>query len=142
MMLKFEKVREVKSPTRAHPFDAGIDMYIPEDFPGVRLKHGQSILLPLGIKVDVPRGWCMVMTNKSGVASKKRLDTLACVIDHGYIGEIHLNLVNNGLSEVILSPGEKVIQGILYQCGLHVPTEVKSLEVSSERGENGFGSTD
>ncbi len=31
MQLKFTKIREVKSPVRAHPTDAGIDFFIPTD---------------------------------------------------------------------------------------------------------------
>ena len=30
MTLKYVKVRKVKSPSRAHPFDAGIDFFVPE----------------------------------------------------------------------------------------------------------------
>lgn len=141
-MIKMMRVRDVKMPNRAHEFDAGIDFFVPMDFPGARLKHGQSVLIPSGVKVEVPRGWCMVMTNKSGVASKNRLDTLACVIDHGYTGEVHINLVNNGIQDVVIEPGMKIVQGILYQCGLHMPVEVESILEDSERGAKGFGSTD
>ena len=140
-MIKMMRVCDVKMPRRAHEFDAGIDFFVPNDFPGVRLKHGQAILIPSGIKMEVPPGWCMVMTNKSGVASKQGLDVMACVIDHGYTGEVHINLINNSLHDTIIEPGMKIVQGILYQCGLHVPTEVKHIEETSERGGKGLGST-
>lgn len=103
--LKYCKVREVKSPNRAHPEDAGIDFYVPTtidvdtfnekckltgDAPEYKLDDngnvieitihpGESVLLPSGIKVNVPSGYMLQFTNKSGVASKKHLHVGACV---------------------------------------------------------------
>ena len=50
--LKFCKVADVKSPTRAHSTDAGIDFFVPNDFIETLLKPGCSILIPSGIKVE------------------------------------------------------------------------------------------
>lgn len=145
MTLKFCKVRSVKSPVRANPGDAGIDFFFPEGTPAVDLTHGESVLIPSGIKVDVPFGYAMIFFNKSGVASNKRLDVLACVVDHGYKGECHLNLINNGHSKVRLSPGDKVVQGILLPVALFDVVETDPtqmwLEAVGSRGEGGFGST-
>ena len=144
-MLKFCKVRDVKSPVRAHEGDAGIDFFMPNDVGAVDLKHGDSALIPSGIKVDVPHGLALIFFNKSGVASKKRLDVMACVVDHGYQGEVHLNLINNGHGVQRLVPGEKLLQGILVPVALSSPVETSAddmwLETQSQRGSGGFGST-
>lgn len=143
--MKFCKVRDVKSPNRANPGDAGIDMFVPDDFPGIRLRHGESALIPSGIKVDVPHGFCFMIENKSGVGSKKKLDRLACIVDCGYTGEVHISLINNGLNDQVIAPGDKIVQGILIPIGLHEPEEVSPDEmwkdVVGTRAEGGFGST-
>ena len=73
MYIKFTKVRDVKSPCRANPGDAGIDIYVPSDFKPKQLDHGDSILIPAGIKVEVPIGYALIFHNKSGIAAKKNL---------------------------------------------------------------------
>lgn len=83
--MKFSKVREVKSPCRAHDTDAGIDFFIPEDFVSTKMKVGDSVLIPSGIKVNVPKGYMLTAFNKSGVATKKGLSVGACVVDESEI---------------------------------------------------------
>ena len=67
-----------------------------------------------------------------------------CVVDAGYRGEIHLHLFNDGLNDVTLKPGMKIMQF----CVVQVP-EVNLEEITtddfdkytSSRGANGFGSS-
>lgn len=149
--LKYTKVREVKSPNRAHPFDAGIDFYVPtnlreEDMASKyetvgcvpehkidadgniqswTLKPGESILIPSGIKVKVPEGYMLQYHNKSGVASKKHLLVGANTVDIGYEGECHINLHNVSNEPQMVAAGDKIVQGILVKIGFHVPEEVE-----------------
>jgi dUTP pyrophosphatase len=149
--LKYCKVREVKSPNRAHPEDAGIDFYVPttidvdtfnekckvtEDSPEYKLDDngniteitihpGESVLLPSGIKVKVPSGYMLQFTNKSGVASKKHLIVGANVVDCGYEGECHINLHNVSTYNQIIYAGDKIVQGILIPVALNMPEEMK-----------------
>lgn len=143
--LKFTKVRSVKSPNRGTQGSAGIDFFIPDDFPSLVLQHGESCLIPSGIKVRVPDNYALIAQNKSGIASKKCLDIMACVIDSDYQGEVHINLINNGNSLQELKAGDKIIQFLLTPIS-HCDVEEVSLEelypIVSDRGEGGFGSTD
>ena len=145
MQLKYVKVRDVKSPKRANSTDAGIDFFVPEDIQTRVIFPSESILIPSGIKVDVPSGWALIFKNKSGVATKKGLIVGAEVVDHGYSGEVHIHLINTGKEKVNIQPGEKIIQGVMLEVGLHEPVEVSVDEmwndVQSDRGEGGFGST-
>lgn len=169
--LKFCKVRKVKSPTRAHDTDAGIDFYVPEDltpevlqakcemtknFVFYKEENGivseitlcphESILLPSGIHVKIPHGYALVYMNKSGVASKKHLHVGACVVDESYEGECHLNLTNVGDCNITIHAGEKLVQGIVLQVNYCMTEEFNSLDElyadsNSARGDGGFGST-
>lgn len=165
--LKYCKVRDVKSPVRAHSTDAGIDFFIPSDltpevfkntcgviscYPNytvddnqhistITLLPGQSVLIPSGIKVKVPDGYMLMYDNKSGIASKKKLLIGAKVIDIGYEGECHINLHNVSTTNQTILAGDKICQGILVQIGFHVPEEVASEDelFGSERSARGAG---
>lgn len=137
--LKICKVREVKTPNRAHPEDAGIDFYVPTNIDvdtfaekcmvtgdyvqytlndagnikDIILEPGQSVLLPSGIKVKVPSGYMLQFTNKSGVAAKKHLLVGSSVVDVGYEGESHINLHNVSTRTQTICAGDKIVQAIL-----------------------------
>ena len=144
--LYFCKVRDVKSPVKAHPFDAGFDFFIPNDYGRRILPPGFDILIPSGIKVIVPEGYALIAKNKSGVATKQKLRTGAAVVDTGYSGEVHIHLFNDGLTDIQLQGGMKIVQFVLVKIGTHQsyeisPEEYKKRMEESERGEGGFGST-
>ena len=142
--MKFTKIRDVKSPTRANSTDAGIDFFIPNDHVFSYLKPGASVLIPSGVKVNCPEGYALIAFNKSGVATKKGLQVGACVVDCGYQGEIHIHLVNVGQEFAQLNPGDKVVQFVLIKLGDPVIQQVSEddlYEKESNRGEGGFGST-
>ena len=142
--MKFTKTRDVKSPTRANSTDAGIDFFIPNDYEGTDLVPGESAFIPSGVKVNVPEGFALIAFNKSGVAVKKKLHVGACVVDHGYQGEIHINLTNVGDDIQQLEPGDKIVQFVLLPLGDPTVEEVEDAELYtsiSSRGTGGFGST-
>lgn len=145
MYLKFTKVRDVKSPSRANFHDAGLDFYIPNDFQSKILYPNTDILIPSGIKIEVPENHMALFLNKSGVSTKKKLVVGAQVIDVGYEGEVHIHLFNIGSEPIDINPGDKIIQLVLVPISIGVPQECKienMYENKSNRGEGGFGSTD
>lgn len=142
--MKITKVRKVKTPTRGTERSAGIDFYVPDDFNKVKLFPGDDVLIPSGIKVEVPEGYALTAFNKSGIAVNKKLLVGACIIDEDYQGEIHLHLFNVSREPVIVSPGEKLIQFLLMPIFYDEIEEVMPENIhikKSNRGEFGFGST-
>ncbi len=113
--MKIAKVRNVKTPTRGTQGSAGIDFYVPNDYPDslCRVEPGERYFIPSGIHADVPDGYALIAMNKSGVALKKDLMVGACVVDSDYQGEIHLHLVNVGQHTVSINPGDKLVQFLL-----------------------------
>ena len=110
------------------------------------LLPGESILIPSGIKVKVPDGYMLQFHNKSGVASKRHLLVGANTVDIGYEGECHINLHNVGDEEQAINAGDKIVQGIIIPVNFAMPEEVDNESIlfkdsTSERKENGFGST-
>lgn len=144
MDLSFIKTRDVKSPVRGHPSDAGIDFFVPEDFETVYLLPGEDVLIDSGIKVIVPRDYALIFKEKSGVAVKKKLTLGASVIDSDYRGVVHFHLFNNGTTAQTISAGEKIVQGIVFPISLCEPKEITEENYNlncTQRGEGGFGST-
>ena len=144
--MKIAKVRDVKTPIRGTKKSAGLDFFIPNDFPGTHfLIPGQSINIASGIHVQVPKGYALIVMNKSGVALKKGLQVGACVIDEDYQGEVHLHVINIGGDVTEINPGEKLVQMILLKvlyAGVEVIETLQELyPEESDRAAGGFGST-
>lgn len=140
--MKVQKLRNVKTPIRSTSASAGIDFYVPEDFETQVLKPGESVLIPSGIKAQVPRGYALIAFNKSGVATKQGLQVGACIIDEDYEGEIHLHMVNISNKEQTVATGQKLVQFVLIPVCYFDIEEVDEIQNrNTERGAGGFGST-
>jgi dUTP pyrophosphatase len=168
--IKFLKVRDVKSPSRANKLDAGIDFYVPELtreyieffkeknpnieiikhdlFYYIKLKPQERVLLPSGIHCQMSEpGRALIAANKSGVSTKTGLIFGAQVVDYEYRGEIHLSLINTSNSEVILNSNMKILQFLeMPVFNSEILISEMSVETfyrnSTTRGADGFGSTD
>ena len=114
----------------------------------VEMLPGSKICLPCGIHVNLPSNVLLKAENKSGIASKRGLIFGASVIDVDYQGEVHINMINPTSNNVFIKAGEKIIQYLpMFQPMMHEVIEYKSIEelyknTISERGADGFGSTD
>ena len=150
MILEFMKTRKsAKTPTRANPSDAGLDVYFcPEDGESVNLKKGENRLFQTGLKFGVPHGYMLEVKNRSGNAAKRHLLVGACVVDSGYDGEVFINLHNIGQDVQVVQPGERIAQAVLIPVIPVSPVEYEwddlysRVQVHSNRGDGALGSTD
>ena len=153
MLLKIARTHNMaKLPSRANPSDAGADVFYcpkqdPYSFKHVDLDPGDSVVLPTGLKVEVPHGYMLEVKNRSGMAAKKSLVVGACVVDSGYSGEIFVNLHNIGNTKKTVEVGDKIAQLVLipvvqWRC---FPVDVDRLYndplTISSRGDGALGST-
>lgn len=142
MRIRYVKTRNVKDPSYGTKGSAGIDFYVPNDFQEIGIPPGCDILIPSGIKVELPDDTALIAFNKSGISTKNRLQVGACVVDSDYTGEIHLHLFNWGNSISFISPGQKLVQFVLlpyYQATLY--QSIDDFFKETERKDGGFGST-
>lgn len=145
-MLKIQKTRNVITPNRGTAGSAGLDFYVPSDFNPKILSPGESVNIPSGIRAKVPAGFAMIAFNKSGIAVNRSLTVGAAVVDEDYTGEIHLNVINVGVSLQQIDPDMKLIQFLLipvsYAEVIECPEgEDLFADFHTERGSGGFGST-
>lgn len=107
---------------------------------------GEQVNIPSGIKVNIlDKNTYLEANNKSGIASKYHLVVGACVVDADYQGEVHLNMLNVGNTDIEITSGMKIVQFIhKYYVDTNweeISTdEYNNLEVS-DRGDGGFGSS-
>lgn len=129
---------DAKPPTRGTKESAGIDFYTPKD---LIIPPNEDILVSLDIRVEIPKGYALVLLEKSGIATKKKLDIGAKLIDSDYRGVIHCHLINNSNKIQTFSKGDKICQGIIIPIWIGDVTIVNTIENNTIRGEGGFGST-
>ncbi len=127
---------EAKLPTRAHPDDAGLDLYNLED---VLLESGHGKVVKTGIALAIPAGHVGMVADRSSLA-KKGIKSAGGVIDAGYRGEVHIVLWNLSREAVQLKSGERIAQLLILPIATPAVKEVQSLD-ETQRGKNGFGST-
>ena len=142
MRIRYKKTRDVKDPSYGTKGSAGIDFYVPNDLKSLSIYPGDSILIPSGIKVELPDETALIAFNKSGVCTKQSLQVGACVVDSDYRGEIHLHVFNYSNQIQYIDKGQKLVQFILlpYHQATLIPLREDDFS-TTERGEGGFGST-
>ena len=127
---------EATLPTRAHPDDAGLDLYNLED---ILLDAGQGKVAKTGIAIALPVGYVGLVADRSSLA-KKGIKTAGGVIDAGYRGEIHIVLWNISKEPIQLKRGERIALLLIFPIATPAVQEVNSLD-ETRRGSCGFGST-
>lgn len=124
-------------PTRAHEFDAGLDLYSAED--DVYIYPRNSELFDTGVHIQLPKNTVGFLKSKSGLNVKSGI-TSEGVIDVGYTGSIVVKLYNHSDKPYLVCKGDKISQLVILPCILPELEVVDSLE-DTERGTGGFGST-
>ncbi len=129
--------KSLELPKFAKEGDAAFDLRSAVD---VVLHPLQKEIIPTGLKVAVPNGYAGLIWDRSSMAAKHSLRTMAGVLDAGYRGEIKVVMINLGKEPVEITKGMRIAQ-MLVQPVLNTEIEeVEELE-ETERGAGGFGST-
>lgn len=125
-----------KLPTRAHEWDAGLDLYAMEDG---YIRCNQSRTFDTGTHIAIPEGCVGLVKSKSGLMCNHGIITDG-TIDAHYTGPIKVCLFNHGTSKYEVKKGDKIAQLVIVPCVLPKLELVDSLE-ETDRGSQGFGST-
>ena len=126
-------------PTRAHPTDAGLDLYAAET---VHVIPNQVTLVSTGVAVAIPAGHVGLLIARSSLAAKKSM-TLANgvgVIDPDYRGEIKAPIIPTDGCRNVIFAGTRIAQLIVLPIALPRLNVVANLD-DTTRGAGSFGST-
>ncbi|MAT05682.1 MAG: dUTP diphosphatase [Acidimicrobiaceae bacterium] len=129
---------ELPLPTYAHSGDAGLDLYAREST--VLRSGGHRVLMPTGISIAIPVGYCGLLMPRSGLALKHGISIVNApgLIDAAYRGEIKAVLVNTDpIDDYEIHRGDRVAQLVIQQVAEVAWNVVDDLD-GADRG-GGFG---
>lgn len=124
-------------PTRAHPTDAGMDLYSTEE-KTIYPQSGESF--DTGLHIQLPYGTFGKIESRSGLNIKHDVVCCGGVIDEGYTGSIVVKLYNFGNSPYEVHKMDRIAQLIIQPCIIPELEIVEEL-VETTRGSDGFGSS-
>lgn len=132
----------IKLPKRATTGSAGYDFFSPLDY--FKLKPGESIKIPTGIRAEMENDWVLKLYPRSGLGFKFRLqlNNTVGIIDSDYFysdneGHIFIKITNdsNEGKTVQVQAGTGFAQGIFLEYGITVDDDATAVR------NGGFGST-
>src|SRR3989338_10305539 len=138
MKLRIQRLNlDAKIPISPYKGNAGMDVFSVEE---VDIPAGEKIAVKTGLKLAIPEGYAGFVWDKSGLAVKHHLKTMAGVIDSNYRGELMVVLTNLGKEEYRAERGSKIAQLVIK------PIETAEIEEGivddeTDRGGKGFGSS-
>jgi dUTP pyrophosphatase len=127
-------------PDRAHPGDAGCDLYLCGD---VEIAPGQRLVVGTGVCIALPDGYAGFVHPRSGLAARHGVTIVNApgTVDAGYRGEIKVILLNTDTSHPVrFRRGDRIAQLVIQRVERPIFIEVTSLP-GSQRGEGRHGST-
>ncbi len=137
-----KKLKEnAKLPTYGSAEAAGADLYACLD-QAVTVAPGESVWVPTGIALEVPKGCAGLIYARSGLACKQGLAPAnkVGVVDSDYRGEVTVVLHNHSNTIQTVEPGQRIAQLVITPVLTPAYLEVSELS-SSDRGAGGFGSS-
>lgn len=128
-------------PTYGSEEAAGADLYACLD-KSIVIQPGESVFVPTGLAMEIPRGYAGLIYARSGLACKRGLAPAnkVGVIDSDYRGEFIVVLHNHGTVSQEISHGERIAQLVVTPVFTPGFTEVDAL-TDTNRSAGGFGST-
>jgi dUTP pyrophosphatase len=125
-----------KLPERAHPTDAGADLFAYEN---LEIYPNEQKLVDTGIAIKIPQGYGGFVYNRSSQGKKGiTIPHSVGVIDSGYRDTIKVLLKNIGDDPYKIAPGDRIAQLVIQKVEL---VQFKDIWNDSTRGTGGFGST-
>ncbi len=106
------------------------------------LQPGETVLVPTGFAIAVPRGFEAQIRPRSGLAIKHGIGILNTpgTIDSDYRGEVRVILTNFGKEIFAIHRGDRIAQMVIAPYVRAVWDERESLDATA-RGTGGFGHT-
>ena len=128
-------------PTYGSDEAAGADLYACLE-EAVTVAPGETVWIPTGLAMEIPKGCAGLVYARSGLACKKGLAPAnkVGVIDSDYRGPVTVVLHNHGPQPQTIAHGERIAQMVITPVLTPVYKVADDLS-DTGRGQGGFGST-
>ncbi|WP_207651095.1 dUTP diphosphatase [Clostridium sp. USBA 49] len=144
LLLKIKKVRgfeDLPTPKFMTDGSVGMDLYAALNEVAI-IKPFEREKIPVGICIELPKGYEAQIRPRSGLAIKYGITLLNTpgTIDWDYRGEISVIVINFGNEDFIVKRGDRIAQMVFNKIEIpeiHLVNEINS----TTRGISGFGST-
>lgn len=126
-------------PERAHPTDAGADLYaLLEPDSTLVIAPGAQMLVDTGVSIKIPEGYGGFLHARSSQRNKGITCLGTGIIDSAYRGNLKVVLSNQSPVDYVIDESTKIAQLVIQRVEL-----VEFLDVWNDtaRGTGGFGST-
>ena len=138
----FEKMEPAaKMPAKAHPTDAGWDVFALED---AFLYPWTTFAVRTGLKCKIPEGWEIQVRSRGSMALKEVIVANSPgTVDSGYRGEIKvlmMNMKSHYYPPYEIKKGDKIAQ-LIFSPTYDIMVKEGVVEQDSDRNSKGFGST-
>lgn len=120
---------------------SGMDLYAAIEKP-ITLKPLERVLVPTGIKIEIPIEYEAQIRARSGLSVKHGITLINAVgtVDADYRGEVCVGLVNLSNEEYTINPDDRIAQMVIARVE-KAQIDVTQELAESSRGAGGFGST-
>ena len=138
MEIKVKKIyKDAQLPQMIREGDAAMDFYAYKDY---LIKAGERAVVETGVAIAIPRGYWGNVRDRSGLAGKHSVHTMAGVMDSNYRGEVQIVMINLSQEEYQIKKGDRIAQMIVSR---HEDIEVAEVDELDEtnRGEGRFASS-
>lgn len=124
---------------------AGADLranFIESERGGLVLEAGARVLVPTGLRLEIPVGFEVQIRPRSGLALKHgiTLPNSPGTIDSDYRGPLGVILMNAGAESFDIQHGDRIAQMVVAPV-VQARFELADALVETARGDGGFGST-
>jgi dUTP pyrophosphatase len=138
--LKVQLDEGVPEPRYKHDGDSGFDLAANED---IDIPAKGVALVSTGIRFGIPKGYEIQVRSRSGLAAKNGVFVLNSpgTVDASYTGEVKVILANFGHNSFHVQKGDRIAQAVVIPVEKAQIIPVVDLNMTTTRGEGGFGST-
>lgn len=141
IIVKIVLDKDIEVPKYMTEGSAGMDVKANITKP-IEIDTLERVLIPTGIKMEIPMGYEVQVRPRSGLAIKHGITLVNTpgTIDSDYRGEIKIILINLSKEKYTINPGERIGQFVLQKFYKAKFEEVNELS-KTERENGGFGHT-
>jgi len=139
MIIRYVKI-DPDVPALEYSRDGDVAFDLRSNEPDYILKRGEWKIFKIGLKIELPDGHVGNIRDRSGLAAKHGIHTIAGIVDPNYRGEVGVVLINLSPQEFTIEKHMRIAQMLIQKC--EIAKFEESIELSlANRGDNGYGSS-